>query len=59
MRRRVTFIQHHDSSFKPDQTDLTSDALSIRNLDAVREDRLSVPVDELPSEVSYSNPACP
>lgn len=52
MRRRVTFIQRHDSSFDPSQTDLTSESLSIRNLDAIREDRLSVPADELPSEVS-------
>lgn len=56
MRRRITFIQHQDTSFDPSQASLTSDSLSIRNLDALRDDRLTLSLDELPREVSYTLP---
>ena len=52
MRRRTTFLQRHDTSFEPNQAALSSKSLSIRNLDAAREDRLTFTFDELPSEVS-------
>ena len=55
MRRRITFIQPPNAPFSPDQAALTSDALSVTNLDAVREERLTVSYDELPDEV-FSQP---
>lgn len=51
MERRITFIQPPNAPFSPDQAVLTPDALSITNLDAVREERLTVNYDELPNEV--------
>lgn len=51
MRRRITFIQPPNAPFSPDQAVLTPDALSITNLDAVREERLTVSYDELPDEI--------
>ena len=51
MRRRSTFIQPPNASFSPEQAVLTTDALSITNLDALREERLTVSYDELPAEV--------
>lgn len=52
MRRRITFIQRPDAPFTPDQAILTPGALSIRNLDALREERLTFSYDELTSDVS-------
>lgn len=51
MRRRITFIQPPNAPFSPDQAVLTPDALTITNLDAVREERLTVSYDELPDDV--------
>lgn len=51
MRRRITLIQSSTAPFTPDQAILTRDALSIHNLDALREERLTVNHDELPEDV--------
>lgn len=63
MRRRITFIQKPETPFTPDQATLTRDALSIRNLDALREERVTLSSDELtpdvfPYSVSYINKYC-
>lgn len=60
MRRRITFIQKPETPFTSDQATLTRDALSIRNLDALREERVTLSFDELtpdvfPYFVSYIN----
>jgi hypothetical protein len=52
MRRRITFVQRPETPFDHDQAVLTSDALSITNLDGAREERATFSFDELPSEVS-------
>ncbi|EAW12590.1 uncharacterized protein ACLA_010160 [Aspergillus clavatus NRRL 1] len=51
MRRRITFVQRADAPFDFDQAVLTTDALSIRNLDGAREERATLSFEELPSEV--------
>jgi hypothetical protein len=51
MKQRITFIQRVDASFDPQQAVLTTSSLSVRNLDAAREDRVTVGLDELPEEV--------
>ena len=52
MKRRITYIQRINAPFEPQQAVLTSKSLSVRDLDAAREDRITVGLDELPQEVS-------
>ncbi|KAJ5134650.1 hypothetical protein N7448_000330 [Penicillium atrosanguineum] len=51
MKRRITFIQRPDAPFEADQAALTSKSLTIRNLDAAREDRITFGLDDLPQEL--------
>ncbi|KAJ5165330.1 uncharacterized protein N7500_007160 [Penicillium coprophilum] len=51
MKRRITFIQRVDADFDPEQAVLSASSLSVRNLDAAREDRITVGLDELPKEL--------
>ncbi|KAJ5518049.1 Glycosylphosphatidylinositol-mannosyltransferase I PIG-X/PBN1 [Penicillium expansum] len=51
MKRRITFIQRVDAGFDPQQAELTASSLSVRGLDAAREDRITVGLDELPQEL--------
>ncbi|KAJ5836796.1 hypothetical protein N7447_002822 [Penicillium robsamsonii] len=50
MKQRITFIQRVDAGFDPQQAVLTASSLSVRDLDAAREDRITVGLDELPEE---------
>ncbi|KAL4890085.1 PIG-X [Aspergillus ambiguus] len=58
MRRRITFVQHPDASFSLDQLSLSRSSLSVRGIDAVREDRVTFSVDELPSELWHVLKQC-
>lgn len=51
MRRRITFVQDSNTPFDRKQATLTSDSLTIRDLDALREERLTVSLKELPAEL--------
>jgi hypothetical protein len=51
MKRRITFVQPDNAPFDKSQAELTASALSVRALDAAREDRITVGLDELPEEV--------
>ncbi|KAJ5182699.1 hypothetical protein N7492_000315 [Penicillium capsulatum] len=51
MKRRLTLIQPVDAPFEPHQATLTASALSIRALDAAREDRITLGLDDLPEEL--------
>ncbi|KAJ5795077.1 Glycosylphosphatidylinositol-mannosyltransferase I PIG-X/PBN1 [Penicillium paradoxum] len=51
MKRRITFVQSIDAGFDPQQAVLTTSSLSVRDLDAAREDRITVGLDELPDEL--------
>lgn len=51
MKRRITFVQHQDTPFEANQAVLTPETLSIRGLDAAREDRITFGLDDLPEEV--------
>ncbi|CAG7931465.1 unnamed protein product [Penicillium olsonii] len=51
MKRRITFIQRIDAGFDPQQVVLTSSSLSVRELDAAREDRFTVELDQLPEQL--------
>lgn len=55
MKRRITFVQRQDAPFEADQAALTGHTLSIRNLDASREDRLTFGLNDLPEEVSVTD----
>lgn len=54
MKRRITFIQRQDAAFDPQQAELTTASLSVRDLDAAREDRITVELDQLPEQVENS-----
>jgi hypothetical protein len=51
MKRRITFVQRIDAGFNPQQAVLTTSSLSVRDLDAARQDRITVGLNELPEEV--------
>ncbi|KAJ5317863.1 hypothetical protein PENANT_c004G11031 [Penicillium antarcticum] len=51
MKRRITYIQRDNAPFEPQQAVLTSKSLSVRDLDAAREDRITVGLNELPQEL--------
>ncbi|KAL3474537.1 PIG-X [Aspergillus californicus] len=51
MRQRITYIQKPHAPFSPTQTTLTPESLQIQNLDAAREERLTVGVDEVSNEL--------
>lgn len=51
MKRRITYIQRNDAAFDPQQAVLTPKSLTIRGLDAAREDRLTFDLNDLPTEV--------
>ncbi|KAJ5804057.1 uncharacterized protein N7518_000360 [Penicillium psychrosexuale] len=51
MKRRITFIQSVNAAFDPEQAVLTTSSLSVRDIDAAREDRITVGLDELPEEL--------
>lgn len=56
MKRRVTYVQRQDTPFEADQAVLTPKTLSVRGLDAAREDRITVGLDDLPAEVRGYTP---
>ncbi|KAJ5104474.1 hypothetical protein NUU61_001821 [Penicillium alfredii] len=51
MKRRITYVQRPDAPFEPHQANLASTGLSIRDLDAAREDRITIELDDLPEEL--------
>ena len=51
MRERITFIHDEENGFDPDQLRLDNNTLHIGGLKAVREDRLTFSLQELPQEV--------
>ncbi|KAG0155825.1 hypothetical protein PDIDSM_2998 [Penicillium digitatum] len=51
MKRRITLIPRVDAGFDPQQAVLTASSLSIRGLDAAREDRITIGLDKLPEEL--------
>jgi hypothetical protein len=55
MKRRVTYITAADAEFDPSkQAILSKDTLSIRGLDAAKEERFTFTQTELPAEVSIT-----
>ncbi|KAF9890984.1 protease B nonderepressible form [Aspergillus nanangensis] len=58
MRRRITFVQASDAPFAADQASLTPSTLSIRGLDAAREERATFSFDEIPSELGQVLQQC-
>lgn len=53
MKRRITFIQRPESPFVPEQVSISPAAVSVHGLDAAREDRITLSLDDLPDEVGY------
>lgn len=51
MKRRITFIQREDAAFDPQQAVLTASSLSVRDLDAAREERITVELDQLSEQL--------
>lgn len=52
MRRRITFVQRPDSPFDLDQAVLSRASLSVRQVVAAREERVTVGLEEVNEEVS-------
>jgi hypothetical protein len=57
MRRRITYIQPPHAPFHPSQTTLSPNTLTISNLDAAREERITLGFDELSGEVCLLSPS--
>lgn len=51
MKERITFVQHADHIFDPQQLQLSNHSLRIKSLKAARQDRLTLGLDQLPQEV--------
>lgn len=51
VKRRTTYIQRPDAPFDQEQVVVTSAAVTIRDLDATREDRLTFGLEDLSKEV--------
>lgn len=51
MKRRITLVQGPGASFEPQQAVLSSNSLAIRDLDAAREERITLGLDDLSEEV--------
>ncbi|GLI79425.1 protease B nonderepressible form [Penicillium ochrochloron] len=51
MKRRVTYVQHPETPFEPHQASLSSTTVSVRDLDAAREDRITFGLEDLPEEL--------
>ena len=51
MRERITFVHGANDVFKPEQLQLDNNTLHVKSLKAVREDRLTFGLHELPQEV--------
>ncbi|PKY07250.1 PIG-X-domain-containing protein [Aspergillus campestris IBT 28561] len=58
MRRRITLLQHASTPYDPTQAHVSPDALSLRTLDAAREDRTTFALDEIPSELQKALQSC-
>jgi hypothetical protein len=56
MRRRITYIQPPHAPFHPSQTTLTPNTLTITNLAAAREERITLGFNELSGEVCCPHP---
>ena len=56
MKQRTTFVLRNDTSFDSSQLKLDKKVLQVNNLDAVKEDRLTFGLAELPEHVLYSSP---
>lgn len=52
MRERITFVHGADDHFDPEQFYLDNDTLHLSSVTAVREDRLTISLYELPQEVA-------
>lgn len=52
MKRRVTLTQHANAPFDASQLELSSKSLTIRDLDALREERITLDFEEIPEQVS-------
>lgn len=51
MRQRTTFFHHNDDGIEPAELKITSDTLSGPDLKAIREDRITLDLQELPGEL--------
>lgn len=51
MRHRITYFGRPGSSFSPEQVIVTADSLTVHNLDAAKEHRITLGLTELPKEV--------
>ena len=50
MRRRITFVQRPDSPFDLNQAQLSKDALSVHQVLAAREERVTLGIEEVGEE---------
>jgi hypothetical protein len=51
MRERITFVQKLGDSLEPSAIKINGGTISGPEVQAVREDRLTIPLDELPAEL--------
>ena len=52
MRQRTTFLHNATAKFDPKELVVARDSLTVKSLDAAREDRLTFALPELPQEVN-------
>ena len=51
MRHRITYLLRDPAAFSPDQIHTESDQLIVSGLDAVKEARIAISQEELPTKV--------
>ncbi|KAJ5752070.1 hypothetical protein N7520_008987 [Penicillium odoratum] len=51
MKRRITYIQRPEAPFVPEEVVVSTKSVTVRGLDATREDRLTFDLDDLPEEL--------
>ncbi|KAI9837512.1 MAG: hypothetical protein M1819_007163 [Sarea resinae] len=58
MRQRITYLYNAEGAFDPEQLSVTETQLSVQNLDAAKEHRITVGFEELPQELRLALRQC-
>lgn len=60
MKQRITYVVHKPEEFSPEQIEITEDDLgprfALKNVQAAKEHRITLGLDELPSNVHSQGP---
>ena len=54
MKQRITYIVQNPDAFSPEQLDVRRDVFAVKDVEAAKEHRITLGLDELPDEVRLS-----